>query len=302
MTVFTRLFELRAEGSRLFIGRHGVITPSSWASKSGTLKSYVTMKSLHVLIVSALFLGLPCLPVFGADKGNGHDLLHLDFHTKMHNEGVISSATGDADLHYDQHGGKNAHEDLHVHVHGLAAGADYALSTQDNLSNVVQLAAFTTDEHGNADLHFRDKGPKHPHDHTGHVDGTLPDQLQPPTVIAGLMITDTDGVPILTADLSASQKFHYQTKRDLSNGSIRGKLQIKADAHHGILKLDVHGLDASASYSLAVNGEVVTSASADQHGHLHLRSQFENSTDVLSLSTVELLDSTSTAVLSASFP
>jgi hypothetical protein len=284
-----------------------VITPSFLEMVWSSLENALTMKPnlrnpIHPLIVSAAFVVLASAPVFGAGKDKGHDLLHLTIQAKLHNEGVISGAGGDVDLHYDQHGGKDTHQELHLHVKGLDTGTDYTLSAQDNTSNVVQVASFTADEHGNADLHFRDKGPKKPHDHAGHVDGQLPPDLEPVTAIAGLSIADTNGTGVLTADLTAPHNFQYMAKRDLGTGAIRGKLEINADAHHGKLDLEAQGLDAGTSYSLAVNGNVVTSVSADEHGHLHVHTQFQNSIDVLSLNSVEVLDASSNVVLSATFP
>lgn len=262
------------------------------------MKSY-SRALLRPTVVTAAFALLASSPAFGGDKAKNDVMVHVSLHTKMHNEGVIAQAAGDADIHFDEHGGKDAHQELHLHVKNLDAGADYTLTAQDNVSNVVQLASFTTDDHGNADLHFREKGPKNPHDHAGHVDGQLPAELQPATSISGLLIADTNGASILTADFTAPHDFHYEAKLDLSSGSIRAKLEINADAHHAKLNLDAHGLDAGASYSLAVNGNVVGSASADEHGHLHLHSQLQNSADVLSPSSVELLDANSNVVLSA---
>jgi len=256
------------------------------------------------LLAGALALAVTLLAANAGEKPkeNKKGLLHFSIQKRMANEGALADANGKVDLHSDVHD-KDNHQDVHLHLGGLDATATYQLAAQvDDDTNLTQVLTFTSDREGKADIHLREKGPKHPHDKDGHVDAQLPSELQPASLISQLIVTDTNGTAILTADLTAPDKFEYFAKLDLSSGDIRSKLEIKADGHKGHLKLDAKGLEAGSQYSLTLNGNVAGSDAADEHGNVHFKAELQNPADILALSSVAVLDASSNTVLSTTVP
>src|SRR5436190_8966379 len=201
--------------------------------------------SRHVYVAGAI-LALAGLTVSSAEKPPipGKDLLHFAIHERMLNEGAVARASGQLDLHVDTHGNKS-HEDLHLHLRGLDPTATYQLGAPLNGdSNVTQVVTFTPDREGNSDIHLREKGPKNPKSKNGHVDAQLPPELQPVTLIDQLLVSDTSGVAVLTADLTAPDHFEYLAKRDLSAGDIQARLDIKSNNHKAQVHLTAKGLEA----------------------------------------------------------
>ena len=279
--------------------------PGSFAHAENALTMKLpTHNHVKLTVVSAVLT--LCVSALAGGPHKNHHILHVSIQKKMHNEGVLADASGKADLRYDAEGDKAADQDLHLHIKGLDASGAYQLSAQaDGDTNLTQVLSFTTDHEGKADIHLKEKGPKHPHNHDGHVDGQLPAELLAVTGIHGLIIfdaADTNGTPILTADLTAPDKFEYLAKRDLSTDTVHAKLEIKANGHKAKLHLEANGLEAGSQYSLAVNGNVVTTVTSKEDGHLDIHAQLENAEDVFALSTVAILDASSNTVVSTSFP
>ena len=258
------------------------------------------MKSRVVLAIAAAILASFATLNAAEPKRPEPDHFEWALQTRMHNEGVLASAGGKVDLHSDQHG-SHTHQDLHLHLQGLDANATYTLTAQVD-TNSIEAVTFSPDLKGKADIHLHDKGPGHPHGHPGHIDDQLPAELQPVTMISALSVSDTNGTAILTADLTAPDKFEYHAKRDLSTDSIDARLDIHADTHKGEVRLHAKGLQAGASYSLAFEGNVVASATARDDGHLDLHAHLQNPADALSLGTVALLDADGNTVLSTTIP
>jgi len=227
-------------------------------------------------------------------------IFHLSIQERMVNEGALAAARGKAQIQLDQENQKAAHQKVKLHIDGLDSSATYQLAAQvDDDTNLTQIATFTPDHEGKANIELREKGPKHPDSKYGHVHAQLPPELQPVTLIHQLLVSDTNGATVLSADLTSPDKFEYLVKADLSSGDIRAKLGIKANSHKGQVHLDAKGLEAGSDYSLALNGTVAGSATADHEGKVNLRAELQNVADIFALETVELLDASSTAVVSA---
>jgi hypothetical protein len=161
---------------------------------------------------------------------------------------------------------------------------------------------FNTDKEGKADIQLRDKGPKHDESKNGKVKIQLPAALRPVSGINELVVLDANGATVLTADLTAPDKFEYLVKRDLSTDTVDALLQIKANGHKAQVRLSASGLDAGAEYSLALNGTVAGSASADTKGKLKIGAELDSPGDILALSSVALLDAGTNTVVSTTLP
>src|SRR6266704_188930 len=240
----------------------------------------------YLLMAGAVALGLTVLADEAAKKPKTHgtDIFHLSLQKRMVNGGVLAGASGRVDVHLDTQG-KGNHQDVHLQLTGLDASASYQLAALlDDDTNLTQVVSFTPDDEGHADIHLRDKGPKHPDNKNGHVNAQLPPELQPITLIHQLLVSDTNGATVLSADLTAPDRFQYLVKRDLSTGDIRAKMQIKSDNHKGQVRLDARGLQTGSQYSLALNGNVAGSETADHEGKINLRADLQNAADIFALS------------------
>jgi hypothetical protein len=248
------------------------------------------MKS--VLVVGAMVLASATMLTQSAGKAHGpKDLLHLFIREKMTSGGVIAGAGGQVDIHVNQHG-KSDKQDIHIKVKNLEANTAYQLAVLlDDDTNLTQVVEFNTDKKGNASLSFRDKG-KH----------SLPAALNPVSNIHEVRILNGAGQAVLTADLTTPDKLEYLVKRDLSTGGVKASLQIHANAHKGKLRLHASGLTPNSDYSLAMNGSVVQTETADAKGKLKIDTDLAVPVEILSLKTVALMDSAGNVMLTTTLP
>jgi hypothetical protein len=225
----------------------------------------------------------------------GKDILHFFAQDQMINQGAISNATGRVTIHANSVS-KGKPQDLRMEVRNLEANATYQLQASvgedTNLTDVVD---FTTDNSGAAQLEFRDKtagkGPKQP----------FPTALNPLTNVRELVVSSGSN-EVLVADLAAPDKFEYFVKRDLSTNGVVASLQIESSAHKARLRIAASGLDASGEYSLALNGSLVTTGTADEKGRLKVGWELQNPVDILSLQSVAVLNATGDTVARTTFP
>jgi len=235
----------------------------------------------------------------------GKGILHYFAQDHMENAGVVAEASGRVTIH-ENGKSKGKAQDIHIDAHHLEANATYDITsgagqdTNGTSSGTVSVGEITTDRNGNAVVDLRDKGSgKAP---AGKGKLPLPSELQPVHAIQQINIQDMNGAVVLSADLTTPDKFEYFVKTDMSGGSVKGSLDLKANVHKGQLKVSASGLEASSDYSLSLNGTPVTTKTTDGKGKLKIGWELDNPADALSLQTVDLLDSTGTAVASATLP
>ncbi len=245
--------------------------------------------TLHVVILASV-----------AIAKNPHsrqkEILHLFSQTQMTNAGILPDATGSVFIHVNAQS-KGKPQDIRLQVRNLEANATYELSAfLANDTNFTPVVSFTSDDHGNAKLEFRDKlaGPpgKHP----------VPAPLSPISNVRELAILDATNQIILDVDLSHPNKFEYLLKRDFSTNSVDALLQINGNTHGARLRVTASGLDANSQYSLGLNGGIVASENTDAHGRLHIAFQLDQPTDLFTLQTIDLLDASTNVVDSTSLP
>jgi hypothetical protein len=280
---------------------YGVILGDDFAVRPKKQLHQTTMKTKQHSKLILLTVGLASLSLTAmAEKGpKPHKpekgILHFFAQEKMINQGVISNAAGRVDIHINSVS-KGKPQELRIELQHLDANATYQLQAlvgdDTNLTDVVE---FTTDEEGNAHLDFRDKaagkGSKQP----------VPAALNPITNVRELAVSDGTN-EVLTADLTAPDKFEYFVKRDMSTNGVVASLQIESHANKAKLRVTASGLDAGADYSLSLNGRVVTTATADEHGKLKVGWELDNPLDILSLQNVSLLNASSETVASVDLP
>ena len=105
--------------------------------------------------------------------------------------------------------------------------------------------------------------------------------------------------------IADAEKFQYTVKRNLTpdaENEAAGSLSLIANPNHVRFRLLAGGLTAGSHYHLALNSNVVSSATADVNGRLELRDWPTNAPAVLDLRWLALLDAGSNSVLSTALP
>jgi hypothetical protein len=273
-----------------------------------------------LLVFSAgSMLALTALTAYSDDhpgKGGGNhgtDIIHLSLQTQMDNGGIVTNASGKARIDWNQQGNAN-HQDLVVCVRGLDAETSYDLEALLNDdTNLTSVVSFTTDGNGNASVNLEDKGQNnnghgHGHGHAyghnkhGQMHDTLPAALEPVGQIHQLVVLDDTGTNVvLSADFTTATSFQYLVKRNISNGSVNAELQICANPGKAQVRLSASGL-AAGDYTLLLNDTAAATQTADDSGRVDIRTQLANPADILSVSSVSLIDAGTNVVVSTTLP
>jgi hypothetical protein len=283
------------------------------------MKTAPQMQKLLVLSIGTA-LAITALTAYSGDKpkggkgGNhGTDIIHLSVKVQMDNGGIVTNASGQARIDWQQQGNAN-HQDLIVNVRGLDAETSYDLEALVNDdTNLTSVVSFTTDAEGNASIDLEDKGHNdnghgHGHGHAyghnkhGHMNDTLPAALEPVGHIHQLVVLDDTGTNVvLTADFTTANCFQYLVKRNISSDSVNAELRIIANRGNAQVRLSASGL-AAGDYTLLLNDTAAETQTADDHGRVDIRSQLANPSDILSVSSVSLVDAGTNVVVSTTLP
>lgn len=248
----------------------------------------------------------------GLSAFRGTDIVHLSIQTRVANEGIVTNASGFARIDWNQQGNAN-HQDLQVSVRGLDAEADYQLAAQlDDDTNLTSVITFSTDANGNACVFLEDKGQgenghghghAYGHDKHGHGKPQLPAGLEPVGQIHQLLVLDDSGTNVvLSADFTTASCFQYLVKRNIGSDTVNAELWIIASAHKAQIRLFASGLDAGSDYTLALNDTAAQTETADDQGRVSIRAELSNPGDILSVSSVSLLDAGTNVVVSTTLP
>ncbi len=267
-----------------------------------------TMKASlkHTKLLTVLTGTVALMTTAALADTRGTDILHYNIKKLMVNEGVEPTATGRVDLRQN-HQGHVTVQMLGITVRKLAASTPYQViipvEPADPAVPPTVVASFTTDRRGNAALHFRS---------VVHDNGTvmsigrgqlpLPDSVNPLTGVRKLVVAGSDGVALLTADLSAPTRLNYLVKRDLSTDTLRATLQLVANNTAAYLRLYAFTLPTSTDYFLVLDNGIPEKFTTDTRGRLLIRAHLENPLDILNLHSVELRDAVNNVVLGTTVP
>ena len=273
------------------------------------------MQKLLVLTAGTALMMTALTASSGPGPNHGTDIIHLSIQTQMENGGIVTNASGRARIDWHKQGNAN-HQSLQVSVQGLDADTSYELDALLNGgTNLTTGISFTTDAEGNASVNLEDKGHNnnghghgHGHGHAyghnkpGHTRDSLPAALEPVGQISELFVLDSTGTNvILTADFATATSFQYLVKRNISSDTVNAELWIKANTDKAQFRLLASGL-AAGDYTLLLNDAAAVTQSADEHGRVDIRTSLANPADILSVSSVSLIDAGTNVVVSTSLP
>jgi hypothetical protein len=126
--------------------------------------------------------------------------------------------------------------------------------------------------------------------------------LEPVGHIHQLFVLDNTGTNVvLTADFTTASSFQYLVKRNISSDSVNAELRIIANPGKAQVRLSASGL-AAGDYTLLLNDTAAETQTADDHGRVDIRTELANPADILSVSSVSLIDAGTNVVVSTTLP
>ncbi len=259
--------------------------------KSKYLFTWTLVASLGVLTLAA-----------ASATRKGTSVLHYLTKTSLDSTGVESNVTASVRLQLNEQG-RSSMQKFDLNATGLQPGASYFLVVaRGDDTNAYQVGTVTSDSGGGVRLSYRKKG-------NGNGNGTkaLPPELDPVTDILGLGLQETVNTQTIAfAWIHASSNFQYLVKRNLTkadtNAAPAGSISLKGNGEVVNFRLLADGLTGGNIYYLALNSNVVDTATADANGALELNTWPGNAPAVLDLRSLSLLDGSSNAVLWTSLP
>jgi len=263
----------------------------------------VCIQVVTITLVSALAINVAL-----AKKG-GTNIYHYMVKTMLQANAVYDAdAQGRLDVKIRQQG--NADQtSLHLRLSNLDSNTTYTLLAQFvGESNATEVATFDTNAKGQADLdyasHGNSQGKSRGHGHSG----SLPAELDPLLDIVSLSIDNASTQTVLTADLDNPDLVQYLVKHVLDNDDVEsnafGVVMIKANNQKQQFRLQASGLTGNTDYWLVINeSDTVTSiTTTDAGGKLQINSLPGGAPNVLDIRSVELQNTSSNSVLSATIP
>ena len=240
----------------------------------------------------ALVLGTAVLAATTAFAKPAQNTVHFSIHIALTDTGVEPGSSGNVSANEVKNGSK-LNQNLVVTVSGLTPGANYTLNAVTS-GGTVDLEDFTTDNNGKATLHFR----------TGKGNGkntiALPDGFE----LASVTELDVAGGSgnVLTTASTNPKSIQYSVRKSMdSTVGATGTLQINANKQKTKFSLNAAGLNSGTPYQLVINGTPVQTFTTDSKGRLKIK-HATTPANALDISTVEIWDSSNTAVLSTTLP
>jgi hypothetical protein len=140
----------------------------------------------------------------------------------------------------------------------------------------------------------------------GNVPKAMPLVLNPVLKIRAIGITHFHTQLLAYAWVNTSTQYQYLVKRNLTpanpSGTATGYINLKANPSIVNFKLQAGGLAMTNTYFMAVNSNIVSTVASDKKGRLQIVQWPTNAPSGLTLQLLQLLDSSSNAVLSTTLP
>lgn len=255
------------------------------------------MKPIKIAFL-ALLTALPVWAVNDPVQNRGTDILHYSAREAFVTASNVT-AEGRVDLTRKEQG-NSQHQALDIAFRKLAPTNSYLLlSLNQDETNYTYVASFETDSKGKATLRYVSQGNGKS---LGHGKKALPQELNPVSALAELVVTEASTQAVAVADLTAPDKLSYLVKRDLSTSENAASLRIKANHNLATIKLVVGGLIETNEYWLALNGTLTETNFPPAGGQLVIDRRFDDPLEVLGLHSLYLLDGGSNVVVGTTLP
>lgn len=230
----------------------------------------------------------------------GHPVSHYQTRNNLGATVVEPTAAGTLRLQSNVQG-NSAKESFRLRVTGLTATNTYQLlAVTGEDTNSIPVSQFTTDKRGSATVSYlkRNNG--------NGKNNSLPTELNPLINVRAVGVANSSNETVLVTWINTSTAYQYLVKRNLSatdtNSTAAGSIRLIANAAQTKFKLLVGGLSATNEFHLALNGNVVQTASSDEDGRLAIDGWPTNAPAVLDLRSLSLLDGSSNVVLTTPLP
>jgi len=270
---------------------------------SKLLRNHIVMKRIKPIVLWGVVASLAAAAIAAVPvTRHGTSVLHYMTRNALVSTPIASNATGGLRLQYNTQG-NSLKQMFQLNVAGLGSNTSYslfALSGDALLS--VPVATFTTDRQGKARVSYMARGSLNGH---GHSKNSLPAGLDPLTDLHVLSIVDADTKVVASATIDLADSFQYLVKRNLTvdNASgAAGSISLIGSAGHVSFRLLADSLTVSNTYYLALNSNVVATATSDDSGVVQIGDWPTNAPALLDVQLLQLLDNASNAVLSTTLP
>lgn len=229
----------------------------------------------------------------------GTDILHYSTRNDLLTTSSESNLVGSIRMQQNEQG-HSSKQTLQINASGLASNAPYRLiAVVEGNTNTIAVHEFVTDSKGRGRILFRSRGQgnggKNP----------VPEEFSPLTNLRSLGIENSATQTVAYTWIADADKFQFTVKRNLTpdDGSeAQGSVSLIANPNNVRLRLLAGGLTAGSDYHLALNSNIVSTATADANGRLELRDWPANAPGVLDLRWLALLDGGSNSVLHTALP
>lgn len=238
-------------------------------------------------------LGAVALAATTASAKSSVETVHFSIHTALTDTGVEPGSSGSASANEVTHGDK-VNQVLNVTVSGLTPNTGYSLTANTVSSGTVDLEDFTTDKNGKASLHLRGGGKG------GKNVTTLPSGFTF-TDVTELDVVNSGSTAVLTTANTTPSSTVYSVKKSITGDTASGTLAINSTTKSTKFNLTATGLQPNTDYQLVFNGASVQTNTTDSKGRLKITSA-PTPTNITDLTSVEVWDSSNTAVLSTTVP
>ncbi len=258
----------------------------------------------------------------GAPMMNGMTVFHYQMRDQMDVTGVEPGVMGSVAGQFKQ-SGPQTNQMLQIKCSGLQTGMPYYVMAQlDSDTNLTQLATFMAGPKGKALVTFIPGtgaaltpnmggmgGGGMGGGGTNHVGGgtmPFPGMMNTMMDASTVAIANSSTQTVLMADLMNPAMFQFMTNSRMHNDGVltnaTGSLQMRATTRGQNFQLMANGLGSSNTYYMAVNGDIIGSMMSDAQGHLKLRTMPAGLTNMLDVSTFQIMDAGSNSVLSTLLP
>lgn len=230
----------------------------------------------------------------------GTSVMHYMTRNALVTNEAGSNVVGWVRLQHNEQG-NSSKQSLQLFANGLETNAPYRLIAMvGDDTNAIPVEELSADRKGRLRLNYMTRG------QGGGGKNPLPDGLNPLFDVHSIGIENASTQTVAYAWIADADRFQYLVKRNLTpedtNGIAAGQISLIANHRKVHFRLVAGGLSATNDYHLALNSEIVSTFTANDHGRLEIRAWPTNAPAVLDLRSLALLDGSSNVVLSTTLP